>query len=91
MPPLKLPPPSVYTKRPFSCRCIVIFSGEYAFYSDKEGNPVFPLILSIAYSEKRGKENQRTQREKEMRERALTGVKAMPVQSSRVPTKGFNR
>ncbi|KAJ0951054.1 hypothetical protein HanPSC8_Chr02g0055461 [Helianthus annuus] len=56
-------PPSVYTKQPIFCLCILIFSGEYACYSDKEGNQVFPLMLSIAYSEKRGRENQRTQRE----------------------------
>ncbi|MFS7911377.1 hypothetical protein Hanom_Chr02g00117381 [Helianthus anomalus] len=91
MPPLKLPPPSVYTKRPFFCLCILIFSGEYACYSDKEGNPMFPLMLPIAYLEKRWMENQRTQRKKEMRERILTGVKTMPVQTSRVPTEGFNK
>ncbi|MFS8017624.1 hypothetical protein Hanom_Chr15g01382591 [Helianthus anomalus] len=41
-------------KTTFFCLCILIFSGEYACYSDKEGNPVFPLMLPIAYLEKEG-------------------------------------
>ncbi|KAF5770047.1 hypothetical protein HanRHA438_Chr14g0665991 [Helianthus annuus] len=77
-------------KTTFFCLCILILSAQYTCYSDKEGNPVFPLMPPIAYSEKRGRENQRTQREKEMCERPLTGVKAMSLQSSRVSTEGFN-